>query len=303
MMIFSSIKNGLSSVWSNKRMILVFFFSNFLFGLMLMLPFRAVLSDFVGNSTMGSKLGGRLDMNFLFEFFKHNPQLTDIFTGLILVAGVYWLFSLFLSGGAFAVLASGEKYSGQIFWGGAGKYFGRFFRLVLWSLPVGAIFFALQFIETGVEKLFFGSDPYQNITYWGDWIQFGLRTIAILLFGLVLDYSRIHAVVTDERKMRVSLWHGIKFTFGNLGQTFGLTLILFGIGAVVLLIYSPIANSLAAPNGFVVLLLFLLQQLFMIFRMTLRLTLYASQMNLYQGHGKEEVTVVASGDVGLEPAA
>lgn len=293
-------------MWVNKRMVLIFFLANLFFGLVLMIPFRAALDNFVGHSLMGAKLAGRFDFDFLFEFFKNNNNIVLTFQNMILVfPAVYWLFSLFLSGGAFAVFASGETFSRDVFWSGAARYFGRFFRLAIWSLPVFGILFCLQFIETGFERLIFGSDPYQNIIFWGAWIKFGLRTISILLIGLVLDYGRIHAVLNDEQRMRISLWHGIKFAFGNLPQTFGLTFALFLMGAVVLVIYNPIADRLSAPNAFVIAILFLLQQAYMFFRMMLRLTLFSSQMHLYKGLSEEgETEVVTSpGDLELGGAA
>ena len=304
-MVFSNIKNGFAQVWKNKRLIVVFYLANLLFGLVLMLPFRAVLSNFSGNTLMGAKLGGRLDMDFLFDLLTHNQNIVSIITGMMLIVpAVYWLFSLFLSGGAFSVLVKGEKYSAAIFWHGAATYFGRFFRIFLWSLPVLGILFCVQFIETGLERLIFGKVPYQNISYWGGWVKFSLRTLSILLFGLVLDYARIHAVLTDDKRMRVSVWRGIKFAFGNIGRTLGLTFILFLTGAVVLAIYNPISNALVAPNVLVVIALFLLQQTYMMFRMTLRLTLFASQLNLYNklSTESEEVTVPAAAEPGLAGA-
>ena len=282
-MIISSIKSGLRKLSQNKRIILVYYLANLSFGIILMLPFRTVLSRFVGNSLMGEKLGGHLDWNFVFEFLKQNSDLTATYAGLFLIVpAFYWLFSLFLSGGAFSVFASSEKYTSPLFWGNATKYFGRFIRLVLWSIPVFAILFCLQFIYSGLQRIFFGSDPYQYITFWGGWIKVGLRYISIILYFIILDYARIHAVTTDDRRMRISLWQGIKFAFGNFWKTFGLALILFITGIIALFIYNPIADLLHAPSIIVILLLFFWQQIYMIFRMVLRLTLYGSEVKLFQ---------------------
>ena len=281
-MILTSLKSGISQMWSNKRILLIYYLANLLFGIVLMLPFRSILSRFVGNSLMGEKLAGRMDMDFLFEFFKHNPNFLSTYAGLILILpAIYWLFTLFFSGGAFSVFASGEKYTSTLFWGNAVRYFGRFIRLVLWSIPVFALLFCLQFFWTAIEKIFFGSDPYQYITYWGGWIKMGLRYISLILYFIVLDYARIHAVTTDENRMRISLWQGIKFAFKNFWKTFGLKLLLFIAGIIALIIYNPIADLLHAPYSIVILLLFIWQQVYMVFRMVLKLTLYAGEMRLY----------------------
>lgn len=307
-MILHSLKFGFAQVRANKRMVAVFYLANLGFGLLLMLPLRSILKSFVGNSQMGAKLGGPLDMNFLIEFLKHTDGVVPAFMGLILIVpAANWLFTLFLSGGAFAVFAGGEKYNAAFFWGNSAKYFGRFVRLTLWSLPVFAILFCLQFIETGVQRLIFGSDPYQNITYWGDWIKVGLRQIGILLFVMVLDYARIHAVLNDERKMRTSLLQGLKFVFGNFLYAFGLAFLLLIVGAAALVVYDPIANSLAAPNALIVIMLFAWQQIYMFFRTLLRLTTYASQLDLYQRAAAPAPAAITSTDEqameGLAPAA
>jgi hypothetical protein len=282
-MILHTLKSGFAQVRANKRMIAVFYLANFCFGLMFMLPLRSILKSFVGNSQMGARLGGPLDMDFLIEFFKHNEGVVPAFMGLFLiVSAANWLFTLFLSGGAFATFAGREKYSAAFFWGSSAKYFGRFVKLAWWSLPVFAVLFCLQYLETGIERLIFGSDPYENVTYWGGWIKAGLRQIGFLLFAMIFDYARIHAVLNDERWMRASLRQGLKFVLGNFLYTFGLALLLLIVGAAALVVYNPIADSLAAPNALIVMMLFVWQQIYMLCRTTLRLTTYASQLALYR---------------------
>ncbi len=303
-MIIVSLSRGLAQVWANKRMLLLFYFVNLLFGLVLLLPLRAALTDFVSQRLMGTILAGRFDMNLIFEFIKNYPGVISTYKMLFLfVPIVFWLVILFLSAGAFAIFAGQQAFSSQAFWRNAGAYFGRFVRLALLSLPLLGLFLCLHFVETGVQRLLFGGDPYEYISYWGAWVQFGLRAIGILLFGLVLDYARIHVVITDETRMRRALWQALRFVFAHFGRTFGLALSLYVIGAALLAAYYPLANALYAPNGFVVLALFLLQQLFMVLRAMLRLTLYSSQTFLFRqistAYAPEEPSL---GDLGLQSA-
>ena len=301
-MIFKSIKSGISLLKQNKRLILIYYLANFLFGIVLMLPFRSIVNKFAGNSLMSNTLAGRMDMDFLFEFFKQNSSIIPTYAALLfLVPAIFWLFTLFLSGGAFTIFTSGEEYTSTLFWGNAARYFGRFIRLVLWSIPVFAILFCLQFLWSAIQRIFWGSDPYQYITFWGGWIKMGLRYISIILYFIILDYSRIHAVVTDEKRMRISLWQGIKFAFGNFWKTFGLALIFFIVGMIALIIYNLIANLLHAPSAIVILLLFLWQQVYMAWRMVLKLTLYGSEVKMFQAiNSQQEETDVLAEDNGYE---
>ena len=80
----------------------------------------------------------------------------------------------------------------------------------------------------------------------------------------------------------MALWQALKFTFRNAVPAFGLAMVVFVAGGAALLLYNPIANSLNAPNGLIIFLLFVWQQFYMFFRMVVRLVLYASETNLYQ---------------------
>src|SRR5262245_50030924 len=198
-MIFSCLKFGFVQVRANRRMLWLYYAGNLVFGLLLALPLRFLLGRFIGNSQMGERLGGVMDMDFLAELIKENLTSFSAWTGLLLVVpAAYWLFSLFLSGGALATFVENEKYSAAFFWGNAGKYFGRFVRLALWSIPLLIALFSVQFLENGIRLLIFGKDAYQNITYWGGWIRTGLLGLSLGVLGLIFDYARIHAMHHDE---------------------------------------------------------------------------------------------------------
>jgi hypothetical protein len=296
---------GMKACWKNKRMVVLFYLVNVLFGLIVMIPFRTILVNFAGHSLVGKSLAEHFDLEFIIEFVRKNDGVFSTLMSLFLVAGaMYWLVGLFLSGGAYGMFVAGEKYSAQLFWKNAGEYFGRFIRLFLWSIPVFVVFYSIQFLENGFIRIFFGKDPYQNIIYWGSMVKTGLGYFGILLYYVVLDYARIYTVRTGERKMRIALWHGISFTFRHFFLTFALSLVMFLIGTIALLVYNPIADALHAPNALVVILLLVVQQCYILFRMLLRLILYAGQTSLHKHKAGEELFIIptAPSDPGtLEP--
>lgn len=299
-MIIKSLINGFQQVLRNKRIVLIFYVFNLLFGILLMLPFRGPMSKMVGHSLMGEKLAGRFDFNFLVEFLAYNKEaLTTLSIFILIIPILYMLLSLFLSGGAFSLFFSAETYQPAKFWGNSASYFGRFILLGLLMIPVYIILFLLPMIWNGIQRLIWGRDPYQYITYWGGWLKVVLRYIGIYLATMIFDYARIYVVETDESKMIIALKQGFLFVFKNLFRTIGLAALVIIGGIIVLIIYNLIANVLTLPNAFIILLLFLVQQLYMIFRMMLRLTLFAGQVHLYQNIDSEEV-LLAAGDVAVE---
>ncbi|MDW7680315.1 MAG: hypothetical protein SCK70_07100 [bacterium] len=281
-MIIHSVQYGIKQLRKNIRMVLLYYLLNLAFALVIAIPFRFIFADYIGSSLMGERLAAKMDMDFLFEFLIHNSKaLSSISGALIIVAVLYWLLQLFLSGGALAVLSSGESYSAIPFWKGAAQYFGKFLRLSLWALPVLVILLLLPQLWNWLRILFWGSDPAESVIYYSAWLKMGVRYLCILLFALIFDYARIHAVIANERKMRISLVVGMKFSLKHIMKTLGLSLLFFIAGGVAMLIYNPIADLLSNPAAYLILILFLLQQLYMFWRMALKITKFSSQLHLF----------------------
>ena len=59
----SSLKWGIAQMWAYKRIVFIFFLTNFMFGFLLMLPGRAALSGFAAQTLMGQKLAGRFSFD------------------------------------------------------------------------------------------------------------------------------------------------------------------------------------------------------------------------------------------------
>ena len=282
-MIFGCVRSGVAGLWANKRMLLPFYLANLFFGLLVMIPFAYALDDFIGMSMMREKLGGGMDYDFLFEFPHYAGNGLSSVTGMVtLVPFAYWLAALFLSGGALAVFAGGARYTPSLFWSGAAAYFGRFVRLAIMVLPIMIALFCLRYLASLFQWVFFGSDPYEYVTYWGAWIKMGLGYIGLILGGLFFDYARIHMVLTDARKARLSLRHGIRFAAGRPAKTLGLALLIFASGWLTLFAYYVVSGLLAVPSWVVLMVLVIVQQIYIVWRMALRLTAYSSQMMLYR---------------------
>jgi len=282
-MISGCIRSGVAELWANKRMVLPFYLANLFFGLLVMIPFAYALDDFVGMSMMREKLGVGMDYDFLIEFlFYGGNALTSVKGMVTLVPFAYWLAAIFLSGGALAVFAGGARYTPSLFWSGAAAYFGRFVRLALMILPIMIALFCLRYLASLFQWIFFGSDPYEYVTYWGAWIKMGLGYVGLILGGLIFDYARIHMVLTETRKTRLSLWRGIRFAAGHPVKTLALALLIFASGWLILLVYYGVSGLLAIPSWVVLIVLVAVQQVYVVWRMALRLTAYSSQMVLYR---------------------
>jgi len=295
-MILESLKAGLHRAWAAKRMLAIYYLASLFCGVVLAVPLRSLLSDRISETLLGEALAGRFDMNFFADFITNFDDFGDTWFGLVMIVPIFYLLTnVFLSGGALSVFMTEEKYSTALFWSGSARYFGRFLRLWLMALPVFVVFFLIMFLEKGVTRLFFGADPYQSITYWAGWGRSGLMAFAMMLSYIYFDYARIYVVMHDEAKMRRAWSAGLKFMFGNFGKVFLLALSMALMSVVVMIIYNLIANQLFAANALVVLMLFLTQQVYIFFRMYMKLTAFAAQTTFYQTvSAATTVTIVGS---------
>lgn len=282
-MIIGSLFSGLNQVWGAKRMLFPFYLANLVCGLLIVLPLGFVLDDFAGNSLMRARVGESMDYDFLFEFLHYAESGLASVRGMILaVPLVYYLIALFLSGGAMAVFAAKGRYVPSSFWGGAAAYFGRFMRLVLMAIPLLIALFCLRYLVNLVQQIFFGGDPSEYILYWGAWAKTALGFLGLILFGLIIDYARIHLVLSGTHQTRKSLWQGARFAAKNLKNTLGLAFLLFAGGWLIILVYSFASHLFSASGWLILIALLVWQQLYIICKMALRLTVYSSQMELYR---------------------
>ncbi|MCI0471081.1 MAG: hypothetical protein L0Y73_05430, partial [Candidatus Aminicenantes bacterium] len=148
-MVLKSLSSGFSAVLQNKRMVLFFYFANLVAGLIIMIPFRSLVSSLVGYSLMGKELESGLNMDFIVELLIKHSSTFKTATGLLfLFPFLYWFWNLFLSSGAYGTFIHGTGENANTFWGYSAKYFGRMFRLFLWSIPVIVLLYLTQFAVT-----------------------------------------------------------------------------------------------------------------------------------------------------------
>ncbi len=282
-MVFANLKAGFHLMWINKRIVVIFYLVNLLFGLMLILPLRNMLAGFVGDSLVARELAAGFDLNYLLEFLANTPAAGTVTPGLLGIAfAAHALAGLFLSGGVIAGFVQGVPYSAKFFWGNSAAFFGRYFRLLLLSLPVLLLLLLIPMGITAGQRLIFGSDPYQYVNYWGNWLRLGLRFLGVVVYYLILDYARIITVERNERRMRTALGEGIRFVLGNFRRTFTLIFAFWAVGFLGFFFYNPLANWLDAPTAGLTLLLVIAQQGFLFFRMMLKIATWGGEITLYK---------------------
>jgi len=282
-MILPALRSALVRLLSLKRLWLLYYLSGLVFAAVVALPAAWIVNNYAGRTLAAERLSGFMDMHFVIELVHYRSSaLGALFPLMMMMFLFFSLLMLFFSGGALKLMAGDRPYQPAEFWEACSRYFSRFLRLLLWSLPLLALLFLLPALTDLARKLFWGKDPGDNIIHWFGVIKMGLRYLALLLWALFFDYARILAVQKREKRTRRLALAALQFIARRFGSVFALSLLLAAISPLGLLIYNPVAALLHAPSAMTIALLFLWHQLYMFLRAGLRLFNHSSQMKLYQ---------------------
>lgn len=296
--------DGLMRVKRAPWLVIGLWLSTLLLALPLSLALHALLGEHLGSSMAAQAVAEGLSFDWWNEFLAQTTGVGKTFVPAILgfaailqnLSGVadasgppspvVWvvvaqlLLSTFLLGGLLDRLARDRAIGAGAFFAACGVYVFRFLRLSVMALAVYAFLFIIVhgwlfdrlyprlITELTVERTAF-------------FYRLGLYAVfgALVLFtNLVFDYAKVRAVVEDRRSMIGALSAGFRFVRRNPGATVGL----YGVNSLafvaVLFAYYFVAPGAAADA-----LAFAIGQVFIVFRVIVRLQFAASQTALFQG--------------------
>ncbi len=109
-----------------------------------------------------------------------------------------------------------------------------------------------------------------------------LLIVFLLTFvNMIVDYARIATYRENRRSMVLAMVKGVGFVLSHLGRS---TVLYYGLGAsglVLLLLYHAMAPGVSPSTTTGVFLAFVVGQVFVLLKLVLRLTFFASQLSLY----------------------
>lgn len=233
--------------------------------------------------------------DFLYDFIFRwdiNPKRISL---LFALGFFYVCIGNFFAGGFIGMYAKDYRMSFNEFFMDSAKYFGKFFRLSLFSLIVYYLFYTylVDWVGEAIPQ-WTQNAPSEAIPFRYYMIVGVLTWLALSFFSMIFDYARIRIVIEDRTSVLAASFAGARFAFGNLFNTFGLYLLLGMIGIAFIAIYALLESQIPQASFWPIVLVFVLQQLYMIARFWLKATWYASQTSLYHELAfKEQATTVS----------
>src|SRR6266498_1318428 len=256
---------GINEANRSWKMILLLLAANVLSSLPLIVPiFLLVFGASRGTIAADSLMADKLDAVWLMDVANYQFPGAAIETvalqvgGLFVVMGVcYLLLNTLLTGGVIGVFNSADGlFTMRKFWGEAGAYFWRFFRLTL----ISVIF--------------------------KRWAAMALLALLFAFINMVFDYAKIGTVArsgrVDSKGMFRETFRAFRFAFRNFFSAFGLYLIIALVGFALFIVFNALRWSVDQSSAGRVSLAILLGQIAIAGRMWTRLVFYAAEMHLYK---------------------
>ena len=253
-------------------------------GLLAALPFYNMLKAEDQDSLAFVNLLYGFDYTVFSDFMHRSGRAVSPLMSVGRWLGVLYVFlSVFLAGGMLLRFAQpNTRFSAGLFWQACSHYAGRFLRLfgvTLLFVLVGSGIWLVAGSWVGVLL----SD---TLTERGQfWIGAGFFTLFALTATLLLcigDYAKVLMFSEDEqRAFRAFGWAG-RLVLGNLARTYGLYLLLIGVGTGLFGIYFLVDELVSMSGWLTILLMLVVQQTLIFARVGLKVWTLGTAYHLYQ---------------------
>ena len=301
---------GFFRVLSSPGMILWLWLANVVFALPATLAMASALERAIGGSQVHEKLTEGFDMGWYGEFRAEARGMEESFTPTVLAVGAFlnnleaWfngeifsqypslvgygvvyalLWALFLGGILHRYADHEGVFNLKRFFSRGGWFFFRFVRLgILASFFYYGIYrfsyWLFGKIEAGTQDV---TDEATVLRYVV--LAAGLVVFLFVFVNMAFDYAKIITYKESRRSMLGAATSGFRFVLAHPGRTFVLYFGLVAVGAVMLFMYHLAAPGAMQSTAFSIFLALMVGQAYLIAKLILRLTFYASQLALFEG--------------------
>jgi hypothetical protein len=285
---------GLHATNKSFRMIALLYAFNFLLAAVLAWGLQSVLSTTLGDSMSLEKLVKDFDYTVYTDFgVKFQGRIAALTSQITILILFYSLLSVLLGGGTIASLRNvEERFSMSTFFGNCGTYFFRFLRLFfIFGIIMALLALVLVFVFGIVYSAFTGDAVSEMGPFVLGIILFFLFLFFVMVVVLMADYAKIATVVNDARSMLKTSWLAIKFVFRHFLSTVSLQLSILLFVLIGIALYLVLENQIGMATPIAILIMFVIQQASVGFKIWTRVATFAGQLELFNGFQAEAPSV------------
>ncbi len=289
--------NGVRDVFYNSKFVILFWSFNAVVALVLTAPIYNILFDSLGRSLLSDKLAHGFDYTWFVQFQNiYRLEIEQMPMSIYFLVGFYALIQTFFMGGLISIFNTPKKNHFVDFFYGGVKYFYRFTKVLLVSLVFFALAFKINDWLGNLVSLFFKNSE----DVMGEFILRSLRYILLIfLIGittLISDYSKVALAIYDRTKVIKEIYKTIVFLRKNFNNVFIIFLVVAVLGAIGVIIYNLVGKEIPRTPFYFLILLFVLQQMLIIFRLYIRMLFCSTEVSLYKDLSAEQIPVEPGGE-------
>ncbi len=217
MKVSKSYSQGIKRASSEGKLVWLLWLINVLFASLIYFQFSDYLNQVLSRSAAAANFLKTFDMNTFFELVIHNGEKLNILVSLAILLLIGFLFvSVFLNGGILFTLILPRKTEKRrrlapLFFEGGGKFFGRFLRLLIYSLILWLGIIVVILILNMILKPITKGGTNEVLMFYLILIQVVIAFLLLFLVKMIVDYARIKIVVEDTRKVFHPLFQAVGF--------------------------------------------------------------------------------------------
>ncbi len=280
-------------IWSRRGIVGFLYVFNVLMAALLTLPIGGRL-DRLANKELADHLIDGFALDYVIEYFqKYGDSFQAIIAMLIGVGFFYVLTNTFLAGGILGVLAREKRFRLRPFLHESANMFGRFVRLLLLSLVVLALlYFVVRLaVLSPLRNLADSANP--DVKFQIQLLSILITLLLIGFWNMLFDYAKITMHSRDIGSVFVGFFSSVRFALRHPLQTIGLYFLNYVIVAVLFVLYLVVENQFSNTTAASTYGLLAVQQLFILSRLWMKTSFFASQQVFYFDRHPEEAIQLA----------
>ena len=280
-------------IWSRRGIVGFLYVFNVLMAAILTLPIGGRL-DRLANRELADHLIDGFALDYVIEYFqKYGDSFQAIIAMLIGVGLFYVLTNTFLAGGILGVLAREKRFRLRPFLHESANMFGRFARLLLLSLVVLALLYFGVRLAVLSPLRNFADSANPDVKFQVQLLSILITLLLIGFWNMLFDYAKITIHSRDIGSVFVGFFSSVRFVLRHPLQTIGLYFLNYVIVAVLFVLYLVLENQFSNTTAASTYGLLAVQQLFILSRLWMKTSFFASQQIFYFDRHPEEAIQLA----------
>lgn len=275
--------NSIRAVSHNLKFVILFWFTNTAFAVVLSVPIYNLLLNDLKNSLISDKLNSGFDYFWYLQFRNlYQIPLDQIPWAIYTVAGIYTIIQTFYLGGLISVFNQFNKNHFVDFFYGGVKYFFRFFKVLLVSVIFYSIAFLMNDLLGDLITVVFRNTEFMKTEFIMRFLRYTFLLFLIGIITLISDYSKIALALKDKTKVLQEIIYASNFIKNNFSIVFLVFLFIAFLGAVGSIVYNLIVIEIPRTPYYFLAISFFLQQMLIIFRLLIRMLFCSSEVILFK---------------------